>query len=247
MPNIKLILEYDGTHYHGWQRQSKHLTIQGALEITIWKISNEKVTVIGAGRTDAGVHATGQVANFKTRSRLQPGAWQRAMNSLLPKDIVIKKTERVPDHFHARYHATSKIYKYHVLNRSYREVIGRQYQWVVFPSLNLTWMRRAARLLSGKHDFSAFRAGGMTERTRSPICTIHRLVLSHHPGKIFFTIEADRFLHQMVRIIVGTMVEVGKGKRSSAEISGILAARDRARAGQTAPPHGLFLTEVKYE
>ena len=246
MPNIKLTLEYDGTRYYGWQRQRSLPTLQGILEEKIKQLTNEPVKVIGAGRTDAGVHAIGQVANFKTRMRLDKQAWQRALNSLLPEDIIVWKVERKGEKFHARYDAHCKIYRYCILNRPFRTAIGRQYQWVVYPPLNLARMRKASRLLNGRHDFSAFQAGSAVEKTRSSVCTIQKLSISKRRGAILFTIEADRFLHQMVRTIVGTLVEVGKGKRSPEEVTTILRSKDRNRAGQTAPPQGLFLMEVKY-
>ena len=246
MPNIKLTLEYDGTRYHGWQRQPAEATIQGVLEENLKRITGEKITVIGAGRTDAGVHAEGQAANFKTRARLSPLAWQKALNSLLPEDIVVRKAEPVSERFHARYSATGKIYRYHILNHPHRIAIRRQYQWVVYPTLNLSKMRAALRTLCGRHDFSAFQAGPVMKPTRSSICTIKRLSLSKTHDEILFTMEADRFLHQMARTIVGTVVEVGRGKRSPSEVMDILQSKDRSRAGQTAPPQGLFLIEVQY-
>lgn len=246
MPNIKLTLEYDGTRYHGWQRQPAEATIQGVLEESLKKITGENSTVIGAGRTDAGVHATGQVANFKTRAGLSPSAWRNALNSLLPEDVVIRNAEPVSVRFHARYSATGKIYQYHILNHPHRIAIRRQYQWVVYPPLNLTKMRAALRALCGRHDFSAFQAGPIMKPTRSSICTIKRLSLSKTRDEILFTMEADRFLHQMARTIVGTIVEVGRGKRSPKELMEILQSKDRSHAGQTAPPQGLFLIAVHY-
>jgi tRNA pseudouridine38-40 synthase len=246
MPNIKLTLEYDGTRYHGWQRQRSHPTLQGILEEKIKQLTGEPVKVFGAGRTDAGVHAIGQVANFKARARLDERAWQRALNSLLPEDIIVRKVEKVGEAFHARYDARSKIYRYCILNRPYRMAIGRQYCWVVYLPLDLARMRQAARTLFGRHDFSAFQAGSLLEKTRSAICTVKKLSVTRNRDEILLTIEADRFLHQMVRTIVGTVVEVGRGKRRPEEVREILRSRDRSRAGQTAPPQGLFLLEVKY-
>jgi tRNA pseudouridine38-40 synthase len=246
MSNLKLTLEYDGTHYHGWQRQPSLSTIQGILEEAVRKVAGEKVTVIGAGRTDAGVHALGQVANFKTKASLKPDAWQRALNSVLPEDIVVRQAEKVPERFHARYDATGKIYQYRILNRSFRSAILRKHQWVVYPSLKPVRMRVAARHLLGRHDFSAFQAGPVSDRKRSTICTVKKLTPACNGDEIFITIEADRFLHQMIRMIVGTLVEVGKGKRNPIDIRMILNSKDQSRAGQTAPPRGLFLMTVKY-
>ncbi len=246
MPNLKLILEYDGTHYHGWQRQPSLPTIQRTLEEAIQKITGEKITIIGAGRTDAGVHARGQVTNFKTKARLKPDAWQKALNSLLPEDIVVREAQKVSERFHARYDAKGKIYQYRILNRPFHSPIERQYQWAVYPSLNLSWMRAATRFLSGRHDFSAFQAGSIRDRKRSALCSMKRLMLARKGDEILFTLEADRFLHQMIRMIVGTIVEVGREKRNPAEIQKILKSKDQSRAGQTAPAHGLFLVTVKY-
>jgi tRNA pseudouridine38-40 synthase len=246
MPNLKLVLEYDGTHYHGWQRQISLPTIQGILEEAIRKVADEKVTVIGAGRTDAGVHALGQVANFKTNSHLKPDTWQRALNSVLPEDIVVRHAVMVPDRFHARYDARGKTYQYRILNRSFQSAIQRKHQWVVYPPLKPVRMRAAAHLLRGRHDFSAFQAGSERDRKRAAVCNVKRLVLTRQGNEIYITIEADRFLHQMIRMIVGTMVEVGKGKRRPTEIRKILESKDQSQAGQTAPPQGLFLITVKY-
>ena len=233
-------------HYHGWQRQPSLPTIQGVLEKSIRKISGEKTTVIGAGRTDAGVHAMGQVAHFKTRSRLNPDHWQKALNSVLPADIVILKANRVSEKFHSRYDANGKIYQYQILNRNYRCAVNRQYRWVIYPPLNLRRMRAAAHFFRGRHDFSAFQAGSIRQRKQSSICTIKQLLLTQNGNDILITFEADRFLHQMIRLIVGMMVAVGKGKRNPAEVKRILLSQDRPRAGRSAPPNGLFLITVKY-
>lgn len=246
MSNIRLTIEYDGSLYHGWQRQKKLQTIQGILENALFQITKEKIKTIGAGRTDAGVHAYGQVANFKTLTRLDSRAWLMALNSHLPRQIVVKEVKKVGNKFHARYDASSKVYRYQILNRSYRSSIGGQYQWVIFPKLKLDRMKKAARFLVGEKDFSAFRSGGAKNEPRSSICKINRLTLSKMDDKIIVLITADRFLQQMVRTIVGTLVAVGRGKLRPSQIKEILLSKDRAQAGQTAPSQGLFLVSVKY-
>ena len=246
MPNIRLTLEYDGTSYHGWQRQPRQVTIQGTLERAIQQICGEKVNVIGAGRTDAGVHAAGQVANFKTCSPLSGDTWPRALNRYLPDEISVLYADRVPDRFHSRYDAIEKTYEYRILNRRIRPAIGRQYQWVVYPPLQLAPMRRAAQWLRGRHDFSSFRAGGEKKGRKSNDCTLRELRVSRSGDEIRILFRGDRFLYQMVRTIVGTLVEVGKRKRHPSEVAKILALKNREKAGQTAPAHGLFLLKVHY-
>ncbi len=245
MRNIKLLIEYDGTNYLGWQVQPKGPTIQGMLGDKIKLLTGESIQLFGSGRTDAGVHALGQVAHFKTQSRMDLCSMQRALNSLLPRDIVIQKIEEVEEGFHARKHAKSKIYEYRILNRSLRSAFHRGYVWHIPQKLNLTQMKKATQCLIGEHDFSAFRTVGSSTRT-----TVRRVIQSEwkrgRGGFIRFEIEANGFLKQMVRSIVGTLVEVGKGKINPEEFQKILTSKDRKKAGPTAPAHGLFLEEVKY-
>ena len=244
MPNIKLVLEYDGTAYHGWQRQTRSATIQGIVEEKICIILKDKVNLIGAGRTDAGVHAKGQVANFRTTTRLKPTAWQRALNSLLPADIVVREAKQVSEKFHARFSAKGKIYQYRILNRSYRSALDRLSVWHLSYGLNLSAMKQAAKSLIGRHDFSAFQ--GSQGEAKTGQCNLKRLMIKRSGDLITITIEADRFLQHMARTIVGTLVEVGRGKSTAQKIKQILQSRDRRLAGPTAPPHGLCLLEVKY-
>ncbi len=245
MRNIKLLIEYDGTNYLGWQVQPKGPTIQGMLGDKIKLLTGESIQLFGSGRTDAGVHALGQVAHFKTQSRMDLCSMQRALNSLLPRDIVIQKIEEVEEGFHARKHAKSKIYEYRILNRSLRSAFHRGYVWHIPQKLNLTQMKKATQCLIGEHDFSAFRTVGSSTRT-----TVRRVIQSEwkrgRGGFIRFEIEANGFLKQMVRSIVGTLVEVGKGKINPEEFQKILTSKDRKKAGPTAPAQGLFLKEVKY-
>ncbi|HTN44481.1 MAG TPA: tRNA pseudouridine(38-40) synthase TruA [Nitrospiria bacterium] len=252
MPNIKLVIEYDGSRYHGWQRQPNLPTVQGALEAAVDAISQQRPTVIGAGRTDAGVHAQGQVANFKVNARLTSAAWMRALNSLLPEDIVVVGAQKVSSRFHARFSAVGKIYHYRILNRRYPPAIGRQYVWTVYSALDLRRMRSAAKALLGKHDFSSFRGSDSSEvrvrgKKRSAVCRIRRLELARRRDHLVITIEADRFLQQMVRTIVGTLVEVGRGRFSPRDIPLLLQKKDRRFGGPTAPPQGLCLVKVFYK
>ena len=244
MTNIKLVIEYVGTRYHGWQRQPKLPTIQGALEECIARISGEKVTLLGAGRTDSGVHALGQVANFKTSSKLKPQSWKNALNALLPKDIVILETQEVPKPFHARRAARSKTYQYRLLNRRTPSAILRPLSWHIPIPLKLKPMQIAARKLVGLHDFTSFcgkSGGGRSSKTK-----LSHLSVKRKKDLILITLTGTHFLQYMVRNIVGTLVQVGIGKRSPQQIIAILEARDRRRAGPTAPPQGLFLVKVKY-
>jgi tRNA pseudouridine38-40 synthase len=245
MRNIRLLLEYDGTSYQGWQVQPKGLTVQGVIEEKLALITGETVHLIGSGRTDSGVHAFGQVANFKTKSRLALDSIRRALNSLLPSDIVIQKAEEVEEDFHARKQSKSKVYQYRILNRGLRSAFHHKYAWHLSPKLDLEEMRKATRILIGEHDFSSFRSVGSPTRT-----AIRKVIRAEwkksRDGIIQFEIEANGFLKQMVRALVGTLVEVGKGKIDSEEFRKILDTEDRKKAGPTAPAHGLFLKEVKY-
>jgi tRNA pseudouridine38-40 synthase len=243
--NIKLTIEYDGTSYHGWQIQPGLRTIQGTMREQIARITQGKVNLIGAGRTDARVHALGQVVNFQTESTLDLTALQRGLNSLLPPDIVVKGAEEVEEGFHARFSARSKVYEYHILNQPYPSALLRDYAWFIHDELDLSSMRKCGKLLIGSHDFSSFRASG--DESRHSMREVIRLEIERRKGNVVvIAIEANAFLREMVRIIVGTLVDVGRGKTSVSEFKEIFEAHDRRRAGMTAPAHGLFLVEVKY-
>ena len=245
MRTINLIIEYDGSNYLGWQIQPKGHTIQGVIQDRLKRLTGEPLQLIGSGRTDAGVHALGQVAHFKTESRMDANTFQRALNSLLPEDIVIRRAEEVEADFHARRSAKSKIYEYRILNRSTPPAVDRQYVWHVPQKLNLDEMKKATRNLVGEHDFSAFRSVGSP--TRSSVRNILRADWKRGKRSVLrFEIEATGFLKQMVRAIVGTLVEVGRGKISAQEFKRILDSKDRKEAGPTAPAQGLFLKEVRY-
>ena len=243
--NIKLTIEYDGGAYHGWQIQPGLRTIQGVMREQIAQITQKKVNLIGAGRTDAGVHALAQVANFKTESTIDLPSLQRGLNSLLSPDIVVKGAEEVEEGFHARFKARSKTYEYHILNQPYPSAILRDYAWFIHHELDLPSMQKCGKLLIGSHDFSSFRASG--DESRHSMREVIRLEIERRENNlVVIVIEANAFLREMVRSIVGTLVDVGRGKTSVSEFKEIFGAHDRRRAGMTAPAHGLFLVEVKY-
>ncbi|MGZ3634979.1 MAG: tRNA pseudouridine(38-40) synthase TruA [Syntrophales bacterium] len=243
--NIKMILEYNGTRYHGWQRQANGLTIQEVLEDGISTITQEDIRVIGSGRTDAGVHALGQVANFRTNSNIEPRGLLRGINSLLPWDIAVKELAETDASFHARYDAKSKIYLYQIYRGAVRSVLYRDYAWFIHDTFDIERMKEAAQLLLGTFDFSSFCAAncGIKNHVRTVMSVD---VAMDSRGMVKFCIEADGFLKYMVRNIVGTLVDVGRGKLSRAELMNIVEVKDRRQARQTAPAHGLFLKEVKY-
>lgn len=246
MKNIKLVIEYDGANYHGWQTQagSGKPTIQETVEQAIHAVSNEAAKTFSSGRTDAGVHALGHVANFHTSSSLPAEAWAPALNHVLPSDIRVLASEEVPDDFHARFSARGKIYKYRILNRRAPTSLFRSHAWHVAVPLKIKPMREAAGLLLGKHDFSAFRGSGCG--AKSPIRTLRRLDIKKSGDFIEILIEADAFLQYMVRNIAGTLVEVGLNRYKPADVAMMLKSRDRTRSGRTAPPQGLYLDKVFY-
>lgn len=247
MPNFKLVVEYDGTAYHGWQRQGDTPTIQGTIESVLNRMTERSVTLIGSGRTDAGAHAIGQVANFHVDTKLTADVFLKGLNGLLPPDIVIKACVQVEDGFHARYDARSKAYEYRILNERMPSALFRQHAWHVRNPLDLEAMRAAMLYLKGRQDFSAFEAAGNPQkhavRTVMDIC----LTEKDSDGYVVFRIEADGFLRHMVRNIVGTLVDVGLGRISPSEFKEVLMSKERTRAGMTAPAHGLFLRKVNYE
>ena len=242
----KLVIEYDGTCYSGWQRQKDQSTIQETIERVLSQLVQQSVVVNGSGRTDAGVHALGQVASFRCRSRLSPSAFQKAMNSLLPRDIVIRDCCEVPDNFHARFDAVSKIYQYRILNDPIPSAIERNYSWHIQKQLDIAAMRHALQYLVGTHDFKAFEGTG---RPRiHTIRTIHTAeVVEKENGYWTVVIKGNGFLRHMVRNIVGTLVDIGMRKTASEDMERILLSRDRHQAAVTAPAQGLFLMEVHYK
>ena len=245
MRNFKMIVEYDGTAYCGWQRQENGLTIQQVLEEAIQLITGEKVTVIGSGRTDAGVHALNQVAHFKSNNRLPVNNIYWGINSVLPPDIVVKEMEEVAGEFHAQHDVKSKVYVYKICNQRLRPALGRNFFWFIRFPLDLALMREASRFLIGTHDFSCFCATGTHVKDR--VRTIIDIeIKTGDDGLIEIKLESHGFLKYMVRNIIGTLVEVGRGKRKPEEMKVIIESRNRKIAGTTAPAYGLFLKEVKY-
>lgn len=244
MPTFKLVVEYDGTGYAGWQRQPGQRTVQAELEDAIQKITHTHIAVIGAGRTDAGVHAQGQVVSFRADKPLTPRDWRRALNAHLPPDISVQAAESVSDDFHARYSAKTKQYEYRILHQPDRPALERNRAWHIYGPLDLDLMRQAAACLVGKQDFASFQ--GHPTDTKDTICNVQRLELVQEGPLIRVRFVGDRFLKQMVRSIVGTLVEIGQGKRPPQAMKDILAAKDRRSAGYTAPPQGLHLVRVDY-
>jgi tRNA pseudouridine38-40 synthase len=243
--NFKIIIEYDGSNYHGWQRQKDDRTIQQEIENALSTMTARQVFLNGSGRTDTGVHAFGQVANFLCETGLSAQVFQKGLNSILPDDIVIKDCRLVGEEFHARYDVKSKIYHYQILNRKLSSAIGRQYAWFIRRKLDTASMRTAISHIIGSHDFKSFEAAG-SPRTHTTRNIMSADLIEHKDGSLIFKIEADGFLRYMVRNIVGTLVDVGLGKITPAKFNDILASKNRSNAGATAPAHGLFLMEVKY-
>lgn len=243
--NYKLVLEYDGANYHGWQRQKGVLTIQEVVETRLATMIQAPVRLIGAGRTDAGVHARGQVANFYSETHISPQRLLKGLNSLLPEDIVALDLTLVAKKFHARFQAQSKLYEYCIHNSPLPPALGRQYSWHVRQPLRWSIMERCLRTLEGRHDFASFQATGSNVHTSEREVLATGILPATDPIRVI-SIEANGFLRHMVRNIVGTLVEVGRGKLTADDFSAVVAARDRKQAGMTAPARGLCLVEVRY-
>lgn len=242
--NVMLTIEYDGTHYHGWQVQLNGETIQFVLEGAVSTFFGKATRIVGAGRTDAGVHALGQVANFFCDEKPDLGRLQRGLNALTPADITVTDVKIVPESFDARRSGRSRVYQYYILNRPTPSPFYVNRAWHVHQPLNLSSMREASRCLEGEHDFSSFRAAGCD--AAHPVRKIYRVELVQRGELLVFTIEGTAFLRHMVRNILGSLVEVGRGLRTPQGFADLLEACDRNLAGPTAPACGLFLTEVKY-
>jgi tRNA pseudouridine38-40 synthase len=243
--NFKITIEYDGTRYHGWQRQKNDPTVQEEIEKALKTMTGNRITLTGSGRTDAGVHAFSQVANFHCDTELKPEAFLRGLNSILPEDIVITACNQVDDKFHARYDVKSKTYLYRILNRPMPAAISRHYAWFIQKKLDLTSMRSALSHLIGRHNFKAFEGSG-SPRSHTVRRVSKADLFEEDDGYLVFEIEADGFLRSMVRNIVGTLVGVGLAKITPEDFKGIIESKDRSQAGATAPAHGLFLKKVSY-
>ena len=245
MLNYCLTIEYDGSAYHGWQRQKKDPTIQGEIERALETMTRQKVVVNGSGRTDAGVHALAQTANFKSDAGLSAEAFQLGLNSLLKDDIVIKDCRVMDDGFHARYNAMGKVYQYHILNSWIPSAIRRKQVWHIRKELDFYAMQKAAAFVMGEHDFKAFEGTGSPRSSTVRSVTLVEMTRESNDN-ICFTIEANGFLRYMVRNIVGTLVDVGRSKLTPEGFKAVLESGDRGQAGATAPPQGLYLVKVLY-
>ena len=245
MNRIAACIEYRGTQYNGWQRQKHSVSVQEALETAISQVADEPVTVIAAGRTDAGVHAIGQIIHFDTASKRTPYEWLRGVNSALPDDISLFWVQPVPDEFHARFSATSRSYRYVILNRkvnpSYLHGLVSWYH----QDFDIPAMQEGASMLVGRHDFSAFRAAGC--QSKDPVKEVYQLDLNRSGNWIWLDIRASGFLHHMVRNIVGVLTRIGGGLEAPHWAREVLDSRDRTRAGVTAKPDGLYFVRARYD
>jgi pseudouridylate synthase I len=245
MRNIRLILEYDGTEFAGWQTQKAGTrTVQQTIEHALKRILCEKIKLTGSGRTDSGVHAAAQVANFKTKSKLSIVDIKRALNAVLPTDIAIKEAKKVSLSFHSRFDAKSKVYRYALLNSPEFSVVLRNFYYFYPYQLNLAAMRKAAKLLVGRKDFKSFQAADKIDRSSKR--AIKKLIIKKQGNFIYFDIEADGFLYKMARNIVGTLLEAGRGRLKPKDIPQILRQKNRKFAGPTLPAKGLTLLKVNY-
>ena len=245
MPNYKSILQYDGSRYRGWQRLSdSDMTVQGKLEAVLTKTFGEPVEVQGSGRTDAGVHALGQCASFRTVRDLPPAEVLAALRAYLPEDVGAVSVEYAPPRFHARLSAVEKTYRYRVWTTEAPCVFERRYVYVLPGDYDLKAMEAAARLLEGSHDF---RACSAVKTNKSTVRTLRRIAISRTGDELRFDFSADGFLHHMVRILTGTLLEVGRGNRTPESVTELLAGGPRSAAGFTVPAKGLCLMEVRYE
>ncbi len=244
MRNIKLVIEYDGKSFNGWQKQPNKLNIQGEIEKAIGEITGEEIELIASGRTDAGVHSLGQVANFKTNSKIDVEKFPYAINSKLKKSIVIKSAEEVPERFHSRYSVHSKTYRYTINNSKFGTALYRDMEYHFPIKLDENKMQEAAKYFEGEHDFKAFKASGTS--SKSSVRIIYKAIVKRQDDRVIIELTGNGFLYNMVRIIAGTLVDVGIGKIEPKEIKNIIEEKDRKKAGKTLPARGLCLLEVQY-
>lgn len=244
MRRILLTVEYDGTAYAGWQRQLNGLAVQQVLEEALQRATGQRITVTGASRTDAGVHAHGQAVHFDTESSIPPEKYPFVLNTMLPRDVRVLSGRQVPPDFHARFMTCGKQYTYRIINSRHGSAIRRNTHTHVPVPLDMAPMERAARTLLGRHDFAAFQASGGTAKTT--LRTIHSVRLTRQGDEITLTIEGDAFLYNMVRIITGTLIEIGHHRRGEDAFTRAIASGNRLDLGVTAPPNGLELTRVDY-
>lgn len=244
MRNIKLIIEYDGKKFGGWQKQPTKLNIQGEIEQAIKDVTGENVELIASGRTDAGVHSLGQTANFKTNSNIEIEKIPYAINSKLKKSIIIKSAEEVSENFHSRYNCKGKKYRYIINNSIHGTAIYREQEYHIPQKLDIEKMKKAIKYFEGEHDFKAFRASGTS--SKSSVRTIYNAEVKQEGERIIIELTGNGFMYNMVRIIAGTVVEVGLGKIIPCKIPEIINSKDRKLAGRTLPAYGLYLVEVYY-
>ena len=247
MRTLKLTLAYDGTPFVGWQRQAHGVSIQGLVEDALARFDGAPVTVHGAGRTDAGVHALGQVASARIAASHPPDVIARALNASLPPEVRVTSVEDAAEEFHARFSARAKTYRYVIRNGPMASPFERAYVWHIQDALNRDAMREAAAVLVGTHDFGAFRSVGGEVRTTIRTITESGFTRQDDPGLLAYEITGDGFLRHMVRALVGTLVAIGRGQRPASSMAALLAGANRAEAGPTAPPQGLFLVRVVYD
>ena len=245
--SVQLVLHYDGAGFSGWQRQPGERTVQGILETAVSRLCGEALTVVGAGRTDAGVHARGQAAGVRVPEKWSASALRRSMNAILPDDVWIAAAFEMRDEFHPRYSAVSRSYSYFVGTDDLASSPFRRTRELVWKKpLDLGLLSAAARYIEGEHCFRAFAVKGTAPERDDHHCTVSRAAWREREGGLAFDIQADRFLHHMVRFLVGTMLEIGEGRREVAVIEELLAQDDNSQVSQPAPPHALFLERVDY-
>lgn len=240
---VKIIIEYDGTNYSGWQRQTNSNSIQETIENALYKLTNKRIVIHGAGRTDAGVHAIGQVFHFDDDT-IEPERYSAALNCKLPKDMKAVSSEQVSETFHSRFSAVGKHYKYIIKNTKRSLAIERNLMWQVHKELNINNMKKAAKDMLGEHDFSAFMAAGSF--VNSTIRCVDSVEITKRDEYIIIDVKGNGFLRSMIRVMAGCLVEVGYGKKHHSDIKFIIASRDRLRAGVTAPACGLYMVEIYY-
>jgi len=245
MPQYRLLLEYDGTDYHGWQLQPDARTLQGVLEAALATALRHPVRLAAAGRTDAGVHALGQIATFRTDALIEPRELRKSVNALTPPDVSVHEITVVADGFDPRRDATARVYEYRLWTQPWRSAFWHRYAWHVPRALDVKAMRMASAAFVGRHDFTAFRAADC--ESESAVRHVVHSGFTEAEGLCVYRVEANAFLKHMVRSIVGTLVAVGTGDLTSDAVAEILATRARARAGATAPPQGLALVAVRYD